>query len=336
VRYFGDDLLKLAAMPRLPETRRYAVLGTGALGGFYGAKLQQAGFAVHFLLHSDYDHVRQSGLWVQSCWGDFHLPQVNAYAAVEDMPACEGVIVALKATQNALLPHLIPPVLAENGVVILLQNGLGVEPEIADCVGPERVMGGLCFISSNKVGPGHIHHLDYGSVLLAEYGPGYAPQGITPRLQQVQADFQRAGIPTSLSPDLMLARWQKLVWNIPFNGLSVVFNADTQQMIRDPEARALAETLMQEVIQGAAACDRLLPDSLIQEMLTNTEKMAPYRTSMKIDYERKRPLELQVIFGNPLQYARQAGIHLPRVEMLYRQLQVLDRLNRGIPGEQQA
>ncbi|MFS8826261.1 2-dehydropantoate 2-reductase N-terminal domain-containing protein, partial [Synechococcus sp. R6-6] len=69
MRYFGDDLLKLAAMPRLPETRRYAVLGTGALGGFYGAKLQQAGFSVHFLLHSDYDHVRQNGLWVQSCWG---------------------------------------------------------------------------------------------------------------------------------------------------------------------------------------------------------------------------------------------------------------------------
>jgi 2-dehydropantoate 2-reductase len=219
-------------MSQLPESRRYAVLGSGAVGGFYGAKLQQAGFEVHFLLHSDYEQVRQNGLWVESCWGDFHLPQVNAYASVEAMPPCEGVIVALKATQNHLLPRLLPPVLAEKGVVILLQNGLGAEPEIANCVGPERVVGGLCFISSNKVGPGHIRHLDYGSVLLAEYGPGYAPQGITPRLQQIQADFQRAGIPTSLSPDLMEARWQKLVWNIPFNGLSVVFNADTQQMIR--------------------------------------------------------------------------------------------------------
>ncbi|MFQ3612721.1 MAG: putative 2-dehydropantoate 2-reductase [Cyanobacteriota bacterium] len=318
-------------MSLLPETRRYAVLGTGALGGFYGAKLQQAGFAVHFLLHSDYEHVRQKGLRVQSCWGDFHLPQVNAYPSVLDMPVCEGVIVALKATQNALLPQLIPPVLAENGVVILLQNGLGVEPEIAESVGAERVSGGLCFISSNKVGPGHIHHLDYGSVLLAQYGPDYAAQGITPRLEQIQADFQRAGIPTSLSPDLMMARWQKLVWNIPFNGLSVVFNADTQQMIGDPDARALAETLMREVVEGAAACHRQIPDSVIGQMLTNTEKMAPYRTSMKIDYERKRPLELQAIFANPLRYAQQAGIHLPRIEMLHRQLQVLDRLNRGIP-----
>lgn len=318
-------------MSLLPETRRYAVLGTGALGGFYGAKLQQAGFDVHFLLHSDYEQVRQKGLWVQSCWGDFHLPQVKAHASVMDMPACTGVIVALKATQNALLPQLIPPVLAESGVVILLQNGLGVEPEIAEYVGPERVIGGLCFISSNKVGPGHIHHLDYGSILLAQYGPDYAAQGIPPRLEQVQADFQQAGIPTSLSPDLMMARWQKLVWNIPFNGLSVVFNANTQQMIGDPEARVLAETLMQEVVQGAAACDRHIPDSVIEQMLANTEKMAPYRTSMKIDYERKRPLELQAIFANPLRYARQAGIHLPRIEMLHRQLQVLDRLNRGIP-----
>ncbi|MFS8775642.1 putative 2-dehydropantoate 2-reductase [Synechococcus sp. W65.1] len=319
-------------MSQLPESRRYAVLGSDAVGGFYGAKLQQAGFEVHFLLHSDYEQVRQNGLWVESCWGDFHLPQVNAYASVEAMPPCEGVIVALKATQNHLLPRLLPPVLAEKGVVILLQNGLGAEPEIANCVGPERVVGGLCFISSNKVGPGHIRHLDYGSVLLAEYGPGYAPQGITPRLQQIQADFRRAGIPTSLSPDLMEARWQKLVWNIPFNGLSVVFNADTQQMIRDPEARALAEALMQEVVEGAAACGRRLPPSLIPEMLANTEKMVPYRTSMKIDYERKRPLELEAIFANPLRYAQQAGVQMPRVEMLYRQLQVLDRLNRGIPA----
>ncbi|MEN9202591.1 MAG: putative 2-dehydropantoate 2-reductase [Thermostichus sp. DG_1_6_bins_120] len=316
----------------LPETRRYAVLGTGALGGFYGAKLQQAGFEVHFLLHSDYEHVRQQGLRVQSCWGDFHLPQVNAYAAVEEMPPCEVVMVALKGTQNALLPRLIPPVLAKDGVVVLLQNGLGVEPEIAEYVSPERVMGGLCFISSNKVGPGHIHHLDYGSILLAQYGPDYAAQGIPPQLEQLQADFQRAGIPTSLSPDLMMARWQKLVWNIPFNGLSVVFNADTQQMIRDPETCTLAKTLMREVVEGAAACQRLIPDSLIEQMLDNTQKMAPYRTSMKIDYERKRPLELQVIFANPLRYAQQAGIHLPRIEMLYQQLQVLDRLNRGIPG----
>jgi 2-dehydropantoate 2-reductase len=304
--------------------RCYAVLGTGAVGGFYGARLQRAGSEVHFLCHRDLDQVRQRGLRIESCEGDFTLSPVNAYGDVQEMPACDVVIVALKTTQNHLLPSLLPPVLKDDGIVLLLQNGLGGEEWVAELVGSDRVMAGLCFISSNKIGPGHIAHLDYGFIQIADYASNYQPQGITSRMRQIKADFEQAGIAILMSEDLLLARWQKLVWNIPFNGLSVVLNATTDQMMADPHVRLLVEKMMGEVVQGAAAYGRQITSDFAQDMLRKTEKMAPYRTSMMLDYKHHRPLEVEAIVGNPLRAAQKAGVTLPRIEMIYHQLLFLD------------
>ncbi len=131
--------------------RKYAILGTGALGGFYGAKLQKAGLDVHFLLRSDYQYVSKYGLVVESKDGDFSLPQVNAYSDVKQMPQCDVVVVALKTTQNYLLPQMLSAVVKDDGVVLVLQNGLAVEEEISNIVGNNvSIIGGLCFLCSNK------------------------------------------------------------------------------------------------------------------------------------------------------------------------------------------
>lgn len=307
----------------------YAIIGTGALGGFYGARLHRAGLEVHFLLHSDHEHVRRHGLKVESKEGDFHLPRVNAYGHAGDVPKCDVALVALKTTQNHLLPSLLPPVMKDNGVVLIIQNGLGMEDAVAEIVGPGRVMGGLSFLCSNKVGPGHIRHLDYGAVAFAEYSPESRPRGITDRMRAVGADFERAGIKVELIEDLILARWKKLVWNVPYNGLSVILNAMTDELMKDPATRELVVQLMHEVVAGAAAVGRTIPDSFVTKMLVDTERMPPYRTSMKIDYENRRPMEIEAIFGNPVRAARSAGRELPRVEMLYKQLQFLDERNQG-------
>ncbi len=302
----------------------YAVIGTGALGGFYGARLQQAGAEVHYLLHRDYEHVRQFGLVIESPEGNFTLPQVHAYCDAATMPRCDVVIVALKTTQNHLLPGLLPPVLKDNGVVLVLQNGLGVEAEVATIVGAEWVLGGLCFLCSNKVGPGHIRHLDYKKITMGEYDADNQPKGISDRLKTIAADFERAGIPIELTDDLVLARWQKLVWNIPFNGLSVILNATTDVMMAHDAARQLAKELMEEVALGAAAFGRTIPPSFIQTMLDHTAAMKPYRTSMKIDFEEKRPLEVEAMYGNPLRAAYSVGTTLPRIQTLYYQLKFLE------------
>lgn len=310
------------------SNRSYAILGTGALGGYYGAKLQRAGLNVHFLLHSDYEHVWQQGLVIESPDGDFTLPHVNAYPDAGKMPPGDVVVVALKTTQNHLLPEMLPFAIKDDGVVLVLQNGLGVEEKVAKIVGSERVMGGLCFLCSYKVGPGHIRHLDYKAITLGEYTPDYQSGGITERMRQIASDFESADIPIQLAEDLLFARWQKLVWNIPYNGLSVVLDATTDELMSDFHTRLLAEQLMGEVLAGASAVGRIIPDSFVEKMLDHTAKMKPYRTSMKIDYDEGRPLEVETMFGNPLRTAQAAGVDLPKIAMLYQQLKFLDARNR--------
>ena len=305
------------------QQHSYAIIGTGALGGFYGARVQHAGCELHFLLHSDYEHVRQHGLICESKDGDFTLPKVNAYRDVRDMPNCDVVCVCLKTTQNHLLPQLLPPVVKDDGVVLVMQNGLGIEAQVAEIVGAQRVMGGLCFLCSNKVGPGHIRHLDYGHVGLGEF----AARGISEHMRAIAGDLNRAGIRTQLHEDLAVVRWQKLVWNIPYNGLSVVLNATTSELMTNPHTRQLVEQLMQEVVADARACGVAVTDDVIETMLAYTDKMTPYRTSMKIDWDERHPMEVEAIFGNPLRAAQQAGAKSSLLEELYRQLKFLDARN---------
>ena len=305
--------------------RRYAILGTGALGGFYGARLAKAGLDVHFLLHSDYEHVREHGLVVDSVDGDFVLPEVNAYARATDMPRCDVVCVCLKTTSNHLLGEMLPPVVADDGVVLVLQNGLGIEEHVAGIIGPARVMGGMCFLCSNKVGPGHICHLDYGYVTLADYDAGRRPRGVTRRMRDVAADFEAAGIPIRFAEDLILARWRKLIWNVPFSGLCVVLRAATDRIMANADTRRLAEALMHEVAGAARAADgRTIDEAFIQGQLADTRKMAPYRPSMLLDHEAGRAMEVEAIFGAPLRAARAAGCPTPRLEELYQELTFLN------------
>jgi 2-dehydropantoate 2-reductase len=313
--------------------RSYTVIGTGAVGGFYGACLQRAGFEVHFLVHSDYEHVRQHGLVIESKEGDFTLPKVHTYRDVQKIPVTDVIIIALKATQNHLLASLLPPLVQDNSVILVLQNGLGVEEEIAQIVGDGTIIGGLCFLCSNKVGPGYIRHIDYKAITLAKYAEGYQVCGVTEEMVYLAHDFKKADIPIILFEDLWIARWKKLVWNIPYNGLSVVLDATTQELMANLDSRTLVEQLMKEVFLGAKISNRNIPELFIQEMLDHTEKMEPYKTSMKIDYDEHRPMEVEAILGNPLHSAQSRGVKLPKISMLYQQLKFLNARNTQARGQ---
>ena len=297
---------------------RYGVIGTGALGGFYGGMLANAGQEVHFLFRSDFDYVRKNGLRVDSVNGDFYLHEVNAYRNPQDMPLCDVILVCLKTTGNHQLAEMIKPMLQPGSVVVLLQNGLGLEEDLSARLPGVAIAGGLAFICSNKIGPGHIHHLDYGKLIIGSYN--VPDQEI---LQQIVADFQYAGVHTELSADLRFARWQKLVWNIPFNGMTVVLNTTTDRLMSDDQTRELSKELMLEVIHGANACGVPLKEALAQQMIDMTIKMKPYAPSMKLDYDHRRPMEIGFIYSKPVETARKAGFEMHKVSMLEKQLRFI-------------
>ena len=190
------------------------VIGVGAVGGYYGGRLAQDGNDVHFLLRSDYEHVKNNGLCVDSKDGDFHLTSVNAHNHWESMPICDIMLIALKGTQNNILVPILKHRIKSNGIIVLLQNGIDLEAEVQSHAPGATLISGLCFICSNKVGPGHICHLDYGKITLGEFLVNYKPAGETNTIKKITQLFSNAGISVGSVPNLGKARWEKLVWNI--------------------------------------------------------------------------------------------------------------------------
>ena len=299
---------------------RIGIVGTGAVGGFYGGMLARAGEDVHFLLNSDYEHVKANGLTIDSgLLGKIVLPQVNAYSDTNNMPKCDIVMVCLKTLRNkALLPVLLPPLLKENTIVVLAQNGFGIEDELAALMPGISIAGALTFIASNKTGKGYIHHIDQGHIDIGNYNAKNVPL-----LLEFTEILSRAGIKTNYSEDLLLIRWRKLVWNIAFNGTTVVLNAATNKLLKCPETRKLLNDLMLEVIHAARACGKELGEELAENHLILTDTFPPYKPSMMLDYENNRPMEIQYIYDNPVEEASRHGFEMKKTQVIAEQLHFL-------------
>ncbi len=293
----------------------YGIIGTGAIGGFYGGFLAKSGKKVNFLFNSDFAHVKQNGLKIESIKGDFHLKEINAFHEAKNMPKCDVILVCLKTTNNHILEEILPYVIHENSIVVMIQNGLGIEKALA-CKFPDlSIAGGLAFVASSKINPGHIVHYDYGTLTLGFYQN--PKQNI---LDQICKDINEAGIECNCVDDLNLARWKKLLWNIPFNGVCVVLNAKTKDLVENPKSKQLVKDLMTEVVNAANHCGASLTNDSIDEMIYSTLKMKPYAPSMKLDFDFKRPMEIEAIYSNPIKEARESGYSMKVASVIEKQL----------------
>lgn len=304
---------------------RWALIGPGAVGGLYGGLLAVVGEEVHALYRSDAAAVWAGGVHLRSPLHDGPVPIV-VHDSVATIAPVDAVLVATKTTANPELAPVLGPLMGDDTIVVVLQNGLGVEAEVAAATGGRgRLVGGLCFVCANRTGPGRTVHLDYGDLTLAAHTADGSPGGRTEAVEAVASAFAATGIGLHVDDDLVAARWRKLVWNIAFSGLSVVLDAATDALVADPSVRSLVVELMDEVAAGAAAVGRPLPAGFGERMLTMTDAMIPYATSMKLDHDAGRPLELRAIYDAPVAAAAAAGCAMPRTAALAAQLHFLDR-----------
>ena len=309
---------------------KIAIVGCGALGSYYGGKLCQTNRDVHFLLRSDYEVVRENGVQIQSLNGDFHVRPVAAQSPWEIGP-CDLVIVALKSTANHCLGELLTPLVGKHTALLTLQNGLGNEAALAELFPTQPVFGGMCFVCLNRTEPGVIHHIALGKIVLGRHGG--SPDELTASIAEL---IRSTGIPVDVSPDLEKAHWEKLVWNIPFNGLGVAGAAGLDAILAgqlktdQPIGRCLATDalldngpweqlvteLMDEVITTGRALGHDLSRGLGEHQRSRTRAMGAYRASTLIDFERGQPLELDALFTLPLGQAQTAGVPTPRLAAL--------------------
>jgi 2-dehydropantoate 2-reductase len=330
---------------------KIAVVGCGAVGSYYGARLCRAGQDVHFLLRSDYDAVRQRGVTIRSIEGDFHV-QPGCARTPDEIGVCDVVLIGLKTTANDHFPKLLPSLVGPPTAVVTLQNGLGNTEQLARLFLPEQILSGLCFVCLNRVKPGVIHHLEYGMIVLGEF-----QRRAGPRTQKLAAMFRDAGVPCKVTDNLAQAQWEKLVWNIPFNGLGVAGAAGyevfatrhpppacrpkprqrlvirhspgpvltTDKLLADPRWEKLLRELMLEVLAAAAALGFEIPASCAEEQIERTRTMGAYKASTLLDFECGRSLELESMFLEPLRRAQKAGVPVPRLAALCAVLQQLDQ-----------
>jgi 2-dehydropantoate 2-reductase len=318
---------------------KVAIVGSGAVGSYYGAKLARAGHEVHFLLRSDFDHVKRFGVKILSPEGDFVVRPRPARTADEIGP-CDLVVVALKTTANSEFPKLLPPLVGSSTAILTLQNGLGNEEALARIFPVEQILGGLCFVCLNRVSPGVINHIAHGKIEMGEF-----QRWPEPRTHDIASAFRHAGVPCNVRDNLQQAHWEKLVWNIPFNGLCVAscagfesFTAGeairrsqdcltTDQLLADPRWSALVFDLMLEVVAAANAFGFTIPTEFAREQIHRTSVMGAYKPSTMIDFMNKKAIELETLFAEPLRRAVSKSVLTAILRRLGEVLLVLQQEN---------
>lgn len=304
--------------------RSYTVVGTGAVGSFYGAKLAAAGHPVRFLGRGDVPALRRDGLRVSSIDGDLVVPDVEAFDDPEAVPASDVVLVAIKAT----LPNPAAPTLGRlaggSTAIVSLQNGLGIEADLEAAAGGRPLAGGLCFIAANRVGPGHVEHLLGGTVTAAAHRSRH--QHV---VEPIAADLVAAGVEAVVDADLVGARWRKLVWNVPFNPLTALLGRTPTELLASPDGEELIRLLMDEVVAAADALGHPISHGYVDGLIALTRTFPPYRTSMGLDIAAGRPAEVDVILGRPVAAGTAAGVPMPVAATLLRLLRVVTAVAEG-------
>lgn len=305
--------------------KSFAIIGTGAIGGYLATKLHQAGYNTHCLLKSDYHHVKRYGLTIF-----FEHPQsvtahIPSYQSVDDMPTCDVILVTTKSSANLHLREWLPKLMHEKTLVVLLQNGIGVEQLLAEYIPAHRIIGGTCFIKASRFLPGMIQHFGFEKIDIAQYYHD-GRYHVSDSVAELANIFNKAGFNCTVFAHLSTLRWKKLVINIPSSGLSILFNANTKDLIANEQCKALLVAISKEIIETAGKCGADIPNNFFESIQSGIESLGKLSTnyvSMKEDFDSNRPLELDITYENALKIAREHGLSMPLTEKLHEIIQSL-------------
>jgi len=291
------------------------IVGAGAVGALFGSALARQGARVSVVCRSDYDAVSRDGYDIRSpVFGDHRFRPERVYRNVADCSEPpDYLLLTAKVLENVDRAALIRPAVGPRTVIVLIQNGVDIEPPIAEAFPDNELLSSLAFVAVGRGAPGQVNHLSLGSLILGRY-----PSGVTPAAQAIAAAFEAGKVPCKLTENVIGARWQKAVWNAVFNPISILGGVlDTNAMLRTDAEVTFARHAMQEVCDVAQAAGHPQSPNLIEQMLATTRAMPAYKTSMALDYENGRPMEIEAILGNTVRAARKVGVATPNLDAIY-------------------
>lgn len=295
---------------------RFAIYGSGGVGGYFGGRLAQAGQDVTFVARGAHlTALQANGLRVESILGDFVIQHVQA----SDDPAKAGVVdvvlVATKAWQVSDVAQRMQPLIGPQTVVIPLGNGVTAPDELSAVLGAEHVLGGLCRISSFLAEPGHIRHV--GVQPFIAFGERNGEKSA--RVEQVRAAFGAcAGLTVDVPADIEAAMWDKFIFIAAISGMGAVTRQPLGGFRDVPESRALLIAALEETAAVARAHGIHLPADQVEKTLAFIDNAAPgLVASMQKDIMEGRPSELEAQNGTVLRMGRAQGVPTPTHEFIY-------------------
>lgn len=305
-------------------SKKILLVGAGAVGVYFCGRLAQAGCDVTVIARSEYESVKANGYNIESINGDFKWQPKVIKSAIDYQDEADYIFVTTKVLPEVDVPSMIKDVVTPKSVIVLIQNGLDIEVDIHKAFPNNEIISSIAYIGVSRAGAGEVRHTGGGTLSCGTYLANSISESAT-TLNQLYA---KAQVSCELVEDIELKRWQKLLWNVPFNTISVVGGGlDTKEMMADENICQLAWNLMCEVQLVARHYGRELPDSILEYNMEYTRNFPPYKTSMLLDYEHGRPLEVEAIVGNVLKRAAQKGLKLPHIESIYALLSALNNKN---------
>jgi len=307
------------------------LVGAGALGVLFTSKIAHSA-EVFVSARGDYEALKATGKYrihsQKTGDYDFTPAGILRFGETPDFTP-DYLFVCFKNLDGLDLPELCRFAVKPGTVIVVIGNGLNNEAPFHRAYPENEVIGGVAYLGASRPAHGEVLHTDGGRLIFAEFPPRPA----TERLKSLINLFNETGIIAIATDDIAPKRWEKLLWNITFNPVSILENdADSEQILSDSESAKLIENMMHELAAIAKADGVTITDKMIADMIEFTRSFAAYRPSMLQDYKAGREIELDAILGEPLRIAEKYGVSAPCIRTVYAMLRVAARKGHPIPG----
>uniref|UniRef100_A0A7S0HVU6 2-dehydropantoate 2-reductase n=1 Tax=Hanusia phi TaxID=3032 RepID=A0A7S0HVU6_9CRYP len=308
---------------------KVAVIGSGAVGLYYGGRLLEAGHDVTFLARRDLERLKKNGLRIKSVDGDIKFDRVKAVGDVSQIGEVDWILLSVKSYALEACKDLVKGCMGPNTRVLAVINGFGIESCLGSDFPHEKIFGGMAFTCINRESDGEVNHLKYGAITFGHY------KDDKEELAKVVELFEGSKVQITTSECLLFSRWEKLCWNIPFNGIAVAMGGITTDIIvQDPDLRLLARNVMEDVVKvgnedlkaSNISPEYRLNEETIAAMFKRTDNMGPYRPSTMIDLVEGKQMEVEYMFGNPLERAKALQMSCGYMETVISMIKGIQRI----------
>jgi 2-dehydropantoate 2-reductase len=297
------------------------VVGTGAVGGYFGGRLAQAGHEVYFIARGEHKKaIEQHGLVVESINGDFTVRPAGVSDKFAPLEKLGLILVCVKRLDTAAVLDVLAEQVGKDTVVMSLQNGVDVEKELFAVVPESNLVAGIAFIGSAISSPGRLRHTAKGVLTIGELNGSQSPRALA-----IKKMFDDAGAPCALSTEISKARWEKLMWNAGFNGVCALAGKTVHQLLDFKPADDLVKGLMEELAAVAEKLGINVNRSLIEKYVDNGRKGGDVTPSMLQDVRHGRQTEINHINGKIREEGRKLGVPTPLNDAIWTLVSAIDR-----------